>query len=164
MDNRYYDFDLLVVGAGSEGIVTTVGIIEKKLSTGLSEREKLYCEIIWFGECNNFYGSKFSNLCNGPWDVDPHRETTSADSNELVVGLHVIGMGTDEMLQGFGIAMKMGTTTTDFDFCVAIHPTPAQVLVTMLPWGLENQTSGAKVSPLNGAVSLEPMFGSESSG
>lgn len=27
---------------------------------------------------------------------------------ERVVGLHVIGMGADEMLQGFGVAIKVG--------------------------------------------------------
>lgn len=27
-----------------------------------------------------------------------------------IVGLHVIGMGSDEMLQGFGVAIKMGAT------------------------------------------------------
>jgi glutathione reductase (NADPH) len=27
-----------------------------------------------------------------------------------VVGLHVIGIAADEMLQGFGIALKMGAT------------------------------------------------------
>ena len=27
-----------------------------------------------------------------------------------VVGLHVIGIGSDEMLQGFGVAIKMGAT------------------------------------------------------
>lgn len=27
--------------------------------------------------------------------------------NEKVVGIHVIGMGADEMMQGFGVAMKV---------------------------------------------------------
>ena len=42
-----------------------------------------------------------------------------------MVGLHVIGQGSDEMLQGFAVAMKMGATKADFDSCVAIHPTGA---------------------------------------
>ena len=48
-----------------------------------------------------------------------------------VVGLHMIGIGADEMLQGFGVAIKMGATKADFDSCVAIHPTSAEELVTM---------------------------------
>ena len=45
-------------------------------------------------------------------------------------------MGSDELLQGFGIALKMGATKADFDNCVAIHPTAAEELVTMAPWGM----------------------------
>ena len=43
--------------------------------------------------------------------------------NERIVGLHMVGMGVDEILQGFGVAMKMGATKADFDACIAIHPT-----------------------------------------
>ena len=35
------------------------------------------------------------------------------------------------MLQGFGVAVKMGATKKDFDNTVAIHPTSAEELVTM---------------------------------
>jgi hypothetical protein len=71
----------------------------------------------------------------------------------------VIGMGADEMLQGFGIALKMGATKADFDSCVAIHPTAAEEFVTLFPWGLSSQISGAKKSPLNGAPVPEPEAG-----
>jgi glutathione reductase (NADPH) len=39
------------------------------------------------------------------------------------------------MLQGFGVAMKMGATKADFDSCIAIHPTAAEEFVTLAPWG-----------------------------
>jgi len=48
-----------------------------------------------------------------------------------VVGVHVIGAGADEMMQGFAVAVRMGATKTDFDDTVAIHPTSAEELVTM---------------------------------
>jgi glutathione reductase (NADPH) len=48
-----------------------------------------------------------------------------------IVGLHVIGMGADELLQGFAVALRMGATKRDFDDTVAIHPTSAEELVTM---------------------------------
>lgn len=57
-------------------------------------------------------------------------------ADERVVGLHIIGMAADEMLQGFAVAIKMGATKADFDNSVAIHPTAAEELVTMAPWGL----------------------------
>lgn len=50
---------------------------------------------------------------------------------EKVVGLHGIGRGMDELLQGFAVAIKMGATKADFDDTVAIHPTAAEEFVTM---------------------------------
>lgn len=50
---------------------------------------------------------------------------------ERVVGLHIMGLGSGEMLQGFGVAVKMGATKKDFDSCVAIHPTSAEEIVTL---------------------------------
>ncbi|KAL2809342.1 hypothetical protein BJX63DRAFT_365373 [Aspergillus granulosus] len=54
-----------------------------------------------------------------------------AGPEEKVVGLHILGLGVGEMLQGFGVAVKMGATKKDFDSCVAIHPTSAEELVTL---------------------------------
>lgn len=52
-------------------------------------------------------------------------------SEEKIVGMHIIGAGSSEMMQGFGVAVKMGARKRDFDSCVAIHPTSAEELVTM---------------------------------
>ncbi|XP_029457467.1 glutathione reductase, mitochondrial isoform X2 [Rhinatrema bivittatum] len=54
-----------------------------------------------------------------------------AGEKEKVVGLHMQGLGCDEMLQGFAVAVKMGATKADFDNTVAIHPTSAEELVTL---------------------------------
>lgn len=54
-----------------------------------------------------------------------------AGPEEKVVGLHIMGLNSGEMLQGFGVAIKMGATKADFDSCVAIHPTSAEELVTL---------------------------------
>lgn len=51
---------------------------------------------------------------------------------EKIIGLHVIGLAADEMLQGFGVAVKMGACKKDFDNTVAIHPTSAEEFVTMV--------------------------------
>ncbi|EPE35930.1 FAD/NAD(P)-binding protein [Glarea lozoyensis ATCC 20868] len=61
--------------------------------------------------------TKYKLICHGP--------------DEKVVGLHILGLGSGEMLQGFGVAIKMGATKADFDSCVAIHPTSAEELVTL---------------------------------
>ncbi|KAG2907552.1 Glutathione reductase [Phytophthora cactorum] len=62
-----------------------------------------------------------------------------AGKEEKVVGLHMIGMAADEILQGFGVAVKMGATKADFDNCIAIHPTAGEELVTLAPWGLSGR-------------------------
>lgn len=51
--------------------------------------------------------------------------------DERVVGIHVLGLGADEMLQGFAVAMKMGLRKRDLDSTVAIHPSSAEELVLM---------------------------------
>lgn len=51
--------------------------------------------------------------------------------DEKVIGLHVIGDGADEMLQGFAVAIRMGATKKHFDDTIAIHPTSAEEFVTM---------------------------------
>lgn len=100
------------------------------------------------------YKSKFANLFYGIFDVEADDKPKTcmklicAGKEEKAVGLHVIGMGSDEMLQGFGVAIKMGATKADFDSCVAIHPTASEELVTMGTWGMSPQFTGAKDSPL----------------
>eukprot|EP00240_Pyramimonas_obovata_P000499 CAMPEP_0118924054 /NCGR_PEP_ID=MMETSP1169-20130426/2354_1 /TAXON_ID=36882 /ORGANISM="Pyramimonas obovata, Strain CCMP722" /LENGTH=541 /DNA_ID=CAMNT_0006865135 /DNA_START=58 /DNA_END=1683 /DNA_ORIENTATION=+ len=52
-------------------------------------------------------------------------------ASDKVVGCHVIGGDAAEMMQGVGIAVKMGATKAQFDACIGIHPTAAEELVTM---------------------------------
>jgi glutathione reductase (NADPH) len=52
-------------------------------------------------------------------------------TEERIVGLHGIGPGLDEMLQGFAVAVRMGATRKDFLRTVAIHPTSAEEFVLM---------------------------------
>ncbi|MBN8728613.1 MAG: glutathione-disulfide reductase [Xanthomonadales bacterium] len=54
-----------------------------------------------------------------------------AGPEERVVGIHLFGIGADEMLQGFAVAVKMGARKCDLDDTVAIHPTSAEEVVLM---------------------------------
>jgi glutathione reductase (NADPH) len=70
------------------------------------------------------------------WALTGHRTQTvmkilSAGDEERVVGIHVLGPGADEILQGFAVAMKMGLRKRDLDNTVAIHPSSAEELVLM---------------------------------
>lgn len=85
-----------------------------------------------YGDQNiKIYTSRFVNMWNAMLE---HKEPTAyklicAGNEEKVVGLHIIGRGSDEILQGFSVAIKMGATKSDFDSVVAIHPTAAEELV-----------------------------------
>jgi glutathione reductase (NADPH) len=51
--------------------------------------------------------------------------------SQRVVGIHLLGEGADEILQGFAVALKRGITLADLHDTVAIHPTSAEELVLM---------------------------------
>jgi glutathione reductase (NADPH) len=60
-----------------------------------------------------------------------HMKMVTVGPTQKIVGIHVIGEGADEMLQGFAVALRMGATKRDFDDTIAIHPTSAEEMVTM---------------------------------
>ncbi|MCC4590579.1 glutathione-disulfide reductase [Xanthomonas campestris pv. cannae] len=52
-------------------------------------------------------------------------------ADERVVGVHLLGDGADEILQGFAVALKLGVTKQQLEDTVAIHPTSAEEVVLM---------------------------------
>ena len=54
----------------------------------------------------------------------------AADS-DVVVGCHMVGPDSAEILQGMGVAVKMGITKDELDAVVGIHPSAAEEFVTM---------------------------------
>ena len=52
-------------------------------------------------------------------------------ASERIVGCHVVGPDSPEIIQMAAIAMKMGVTKTQWDSTCAVHPTFAEELVTM---------------------------------
>ena len=67
--------------------------------------------------------SLFKLVCVGDDDAGPH--------GQRVVGIHLLGEGVDEMLQGFAVALKRGVTLGDLQDTIAIHPTSAEEVVLM---------------------------------
>ncbi len=99
-------------------------------SVGLSEEEA----ITRFGADNiKVYKSQFTNMYHAVTErkTGTFMKLITKLPEETVLGLHVIGIGADEMLQGFAVAVKMGATKADFDRTVAIHPTASEELVTL---------------------------------
>lgn len=112
-------------------LVPTVVFAHPAIGTvGLTEPEA----IRQYGEDQiKVYTSAFTSMYTA---LGTHRQMAkfkliTAGPEEIVVGLHGIGYGVDEMIQGFAVAMKMGATKEDFDATVAIHPTGSEEFVTM---------------------------------
>merc|ERR1712137_1374998 len=142
VENANVSYDDVPTVVFSHPTIGTVGLTEPKA-------------VAKYGEENvKVYKSKFSNLFYGIFDIDSEDKPKTfmklvcVGEEEKVVGIHVIGMGSDEMMQGFGVAIKMGATKADLDSSVAIHPTASEELVTMGTWGTSPQVSGAIVPPL----------------
>jgi glutathione reductase (NADPH) len=85
------------------------------------------------GEDVHVYTSGFVPMYHALTTRKPRAEMklVTVGAERKVVGVHVIGEGADEMLQGFAVALRMGATKKDFDDTVAIHPTSAEEFVTM---------------------------------
>jgi glutathione reductase (NADPH) len=79
------------------------------------------------------YQARFTNLYYALGEHTPRTniKLITVGPEERVVGLHVIGLGADELLQGFAVAIRMGATKSDFDRTLAIHPTAAEEVVTL---------------------------------
>jgi glutathione reductase (NADPH) len=85
------------------------------------------------GDDVKVYTTRFTNLRFGITERKPKTamKLVCVGPREQVVGLHAIGAGCDELLQGFAVAVKLGATKADFDRTVAVHPTAAEELVLL---------------------------------
>ena len=52
-------------------------------------------------------------------------------SDDRVLGIHLVGPDSPEMIQGFAVALRCGATKAQFDATIGLHPTAAEELVTM---------------------------------
>lgn len=119
--NEHLDYNLVPTVVFSHPPIGTVGLTEPQA-------------IEQYGEENvKVYKSSFTAMYTA---VTEHRQPcrmklVCVGKDEKIVGLHGIGFGVDEMIQGFAVAIKMGATKADFDNTVAIHPTGSEEFVTM---------------------------------
>lgn len=86
-----------------------------------------------YGDDIKVYQSRFTPMYYAVTDYKPQAamKLITFGKEEKIIGCHLIGPGSDEMLQGFAVAIRMGATKKDLDDTVAIHPTSAEELVTM---------------------------------
>lgn len=120
VSDRYLEYDNIASVVFSHPPIGAVGLTEAKA------RET-------YGESVKTYQAKFTPMYHS---FTTHPQKTAMKlvvqgEDEKVVGIHMIGDGVDEMLQGFSVALNMGATKSDFDNTVAIHPTSSEELVTL---------------------------------
>ncbi|WP_417659042.1 glutathione-disulfide reductase [Pseudidiomarina sp.] len=120
MPDAHMDYSLIPTIVFSHPAIGTVGLTE-------AEAREVH------GDAVKVYRSQFAAMYNA---VTPHRALSTfklvcTGPEERVIGIHGIGEGMDEILQGFAVAMKMGATKADFDATVALHPTSAEEFVTL---------------------------------
>ncbi|HXS19553.1 MAG TPA: glutathione-disulfide reductase, partial [Polyangiaceae bacterium] len=98
-------------------------------TVGLSEEEARER----FGDAVRIYSTNFVDSYHAITQRRPRTfmKLIVVGQEERIVGIHVLGRGADEMIQGFSVALNMGATKRDFDRTVAIHPTAAEELVTL---------------------------------
>src|SRR5699024_459352 len=119
-EKAHLDYDLIPSVIFSHPTIVTIGITEE-------------AAIKKYGDDLKIYRSHFTPMAFALSDYRQKCEMKliCVGKEEKIVGLHAIGVGVDEMLQGFAVAIKMGATKADFDQTVAIHPTGAEEFVTM---------------------------------
>ena len=85
------------------------------------------------GEDVHVYRSTFRPMLQALADRPQHSlfKLVCVGAERRVVGLHLLGDGADEILQGFAVALKKGITLADLHETIAIHPTSAEEVVLM---------------------------------
>jgi len=119
---EHLDYSNIATVVFSHPVIGTVGMTEKEAIEEFGEEQV------------KVYNSQFTALYQAITEDyrDPTRmKLVCVGKEEKIVGIHSIGFGSDELLQGFAVALKMGATKSDFDNTIAIHPTSAEEFVTL---------------------------------
>jgi glutathione reductase (NADPH) len=120
MKDRKLDYSLIPTVMFTHPPIGTIGLSEE------AAREK-------YGDAVKVYSTEFTPMY---YSFVKHKAKTAmklvvVGAEEKIVGCHAIGLGVDEMMQGFAVAIRMGATKQDFDDTIAIHPVSAEEMVTM---------------------------------
>jgi glutathione reductase (NADPH) len=120
MKDRKLDYSLIPTVMFTHPPIGTIGLPEE------AAREQ-------YGDAVKVYSTEFTPMY---YSFVKHKAKTAmklvvVGEDEKIVGCHAIGLGVDEMMQGFAVAIRMGATKQDFDDTIAIHPVSAEEMVTM---------------------------------
>ncbi len=128
----HFDHSDIATAVFSQPEVGTVGLSE-------ADARKAY------GADIDIYKTKFKpmkNALNGDTSRVLMKLVVRA-SDQKMLGVHMVGDDSAEVIQVIGIAIKMGVTKPDFDQTCAVHPSVAEELVTMRTKWVPEVTSNA---------------------
>ena len=116
---RTVNYDCIPTAVFSNPPIASVGMTEKEARTKHDDV--------------NIYKSDFRAMKNVLADRSERAiyKMVVAGPDEKVVGLHLIGPDSGEILQAAAVAVKAGLTKRDFDDTVALHPSMAEELVLL---------------------------------
>ena len=116
--NRFISYDNVPSAVFSQPPVSVVGLtLEDAKTLNIKAKE---------------FVSEFNPLKN---TITGKQEKTLmklvVDENDKVLGAHMLGDYSPEIIQGIAISIKAGAKKSDFDATIGIHPTAAEEFVTM---------------------------------
>ena len=117
---RTIDYSAIPMAVFSSPPIAAVGLTEEEARAEHGEAVKIYR--------SDFRPMK--NVVSGRMERGLYKMVT-AGPEERVVGLHLIGPDSSEVLQAAAIAVKAGLTKHNFDDTIALHPSMAEELVLM---------------------------------
>lgn len=117
---RTVDYDAIPTAVFSSPPIAGVGLTEDEARARHGDSVKIFR--------SDFRPMK--NVVSGRMERGLYKMVT-AGADERVVGLHLIGPDSAEILQAAAIAVKAGLTKQAFDDTVALHPSMAEELVLL---------------------------------
>jgi len=125
------DYEMVPTVVFSHPPLAVMGLTEAEAIERYGEDQVTVHKSTWV---NMLYSREFLVEGHGPMPPKTRAKIVCVGPEQRVIGLHMVGLNVDEMLQGFGVAIKMGATKADFDSIVALHPSSSEELVTIPPW------------------------------
>ena len=102
--------------------IGVVGLTEPEAREKFGDDVKVYCT--HFRTMKNVLAEKSQRV---------FMKLVTSGEEEKVVGIHILGDDSAEMIQALGICVKAGLTKETFDKTCAVHPTTAEEIVTLKP-------------------------------
>jgi len=116
--DSHLNYDLIPTVVFSHPPLGTMGLTEAQARAQYGDKVKIY---------ENRFTPLYYAFHEQP--IKSHYKLVTLD--EKIIGCHIFGIHSDEILQGFAVAIKMGATIDDLHNTVAIHPTSAEEIVTI---------------------------------